>query len=210
MFPRNYCFAGEAGASRSSNAITRRRSCGPESTRWKSQHVLNHNLSEEDLPLIVRHVDGSERLDLHRTDRDLHRMDDIAICRDDRDLHRTDCIAMAIFIVIFIDRTAGGELSSRSRSDGLEGLWKNSTIAVRSNRDHTAIEQQSCSFSTESSDRSFPLHLMAIDGASTSRSTPDRGAIVARSRPDQGAIVAPIEAESMPIHGQFWNHEIFN
>ena len=177
MFPRNYCFPGDAEASRSSNAITRRRSRGPESTRSKSQHVLNLNLSEEDLPLIRQHVDGSERLDLHRT----------------------DCIAITIFIVIFIDRTAGGGLSSRSRSDSLEGSCKNSTITVGSNRDRTMIEQQSCSFNAESSDRSFPLHQTAIDGASTSRSTPDRG-----------VIVAPIDAESRPIHGHFGSHDIFN
>ena len=39
MFPQNHCFAGDVEASRASNAITRRRSCGPESTRSKSQHV---------------------------------------------------------------------------------------------------------------------------------------------------------------------------
>ena len=86
-----------------------------------------------------------------------------------------------------------------SPSDGLEGSWKNSTIAMRSNRNRTAIELRSCSFSVESSDRSFPLHQTAIDGASTSRSIADRG-----------AIVAPIEAESRPIHGQFGSHDIFN
>ena len=44
---------------------------------------------------------------------------------------------------IFIDRTARGGLSSRSRSDGLEGSQKNSTIVVRSNRDRDAIEPRS-------------------------------------------------------------------
>ena len=39
------------------------------------------------------------------------------------DLHRG-------MIAIFVDRTAGSGLSSRSRSDGLEGARKNSTITV--------------------------------------------------------------------------------
>ena len=66
------------------------------------------------------------------------------------------------FIAIFTDQTAGGALSSRSRSDshgearssslredtwsvrfqsdGVEDSWKNTTIAVRSNHDRSAFE----------------------------------------------------------------------
>ena len=39
MFPWNHSFAGDVAASRASNPIVRRRSCGPESTRSKSEHV---------------------------------------------------------------------------------------------------------------------------------------------------------------------------
>ena len=86
--------------------------------------------------------------------------------------------------MICINRTAGGGLPLRS--DGFEESWKNATIAVRSNRDHTAIERRLCSFSAESDDRVVPLHQAVIGGTSTERSTPDRDAIVAQLPRDRG------------------------
>ena len=49
---------------------------------------VNPNLSEMDLPLIWRHVDGSGVFDLHRTDDD-GRNDAIFRFSSDHDCHRT-------------------------------------------------------------------------------------------------------------------------
>ena len=70
MFPRNHCFAGNVEASRAST-----RSQGVDrmdrSPRDRNHNTcVNPNLSEMDLPLISRHVDGSGVFDLHRTDDD--------------------------------------------------------------------------------------------------------------------------------------------
>ena len=72
------------------------------------------------------------------------------------DPHPTDGVAIEIIIAIFFHRTADAPRnlgpcdraivtiqSSEVRSDGVEGLWKNSTIAVRSSRDRGAIEPRS-------------------------------------------------------------------
>ena len=98
--------------------------------------------------------------------------------------------------MIYIDRTTGGGLPLRS--DGFEDSWKNATIAVRSNRDRTAIERRSCSFSAESVDRFVPLHQAVIGGTSTVRSTPNRDAIVARSPRDRG-LIAPRSWPDRPV-----------
>ena len=75
--------------------------------------------------------------------------------RDDRDLHRTDCIAIAIILHRTVDAPHNHGLLDRAivtiqspeaQSDGLEDSRKNSTIAVRSNRDRGAIEPRSWPF----------------------------------------------------------------
>ena len=98
-------------------------------------------------------------------------MDGVTICRDDRDLHRTDGIATAIFIDRTVGGCRRSFLDDRAvdrhrvvdpphdrgildlvimivhllkaPSNGGEDSRKNSTIAVRSNRDHGAIEPRS-------------------------------------------------------------------
>ena len=89
------------------------------------------------------------------------------------------------------DRTAGGGLASWSRctgsvnpnrssnwspSDGLEALWKNSTIAVRSNRDRGAIQL-----------RSGSLHGAIASNRSENDRRLTRTSIVAWSWPDRGS-----------------------
>ena len=68
-----------------------------------------------------------------------------------------------------------------ARSDGVEGLWKNSTIATRSSRDRGAIEPRSRGLGRENWADSFPIDRPVIEEALTPRSTPDRDPIVARS-----------------------------
>ena len=79
--------------------------------------------------------------------------------RGSMDLHQTGGVAIAIISAIFFHRTAEAPRSlgprdraivtirsPEARSDGYEDTWKNSTIAVRSNRDHGAIEPRSGNF----------------------------------------------------------------
>ena len=74
--PRSLTFAGHVAAQRTSDAwaLMEIRRCGGHRVHPIPIYSTcsNQNLSEEDLPLIERHVDGSERLDLHRMDCDLH------------------------------------------------------------------------------------------------------------------------------------------
>ena len=78
------------------------------------------------------------------------------------DPHRTNCIAIAIIIAIFLHRTVDAPRnqglrdraivtieSPEAQSDGAEGSWKHSMIAVRSNRDRGAIEPRSWLFVVE-------------------------------------------------------------
>ena len=77
---------------------------------------------------------------------------------DASDLHQTDVVAIAIIIAIFFHRTADAHQNRGPRdraivtirspealSDGYEDTWKNSTIAVRLNRDRGAIKPRSWS-----------------------------------------------------------------
>ena len=83
--------------------------------------------------------------------------------------------------------------SPDDRSDGMEGVWKNSTIAARSSRDWGDYVVES-----------LPFKRMMIIKASMPRSMPDRGLIVARSWPDRGGkrgpIVVVLEGKLKPSH----------
>ena len=87
--------------------------------------------------------------------------------------------------------------SPEDRPDDVVGLWKNSTIAVRSNRDRGAIEP-----------RSGSLHggIGPNRGPSGRRSTNDqdhdRGPIVVRSWPNRGPIVARSRLKCMIFGGK--------
>ena len=93
-----------------------------------------------------------------------------------------------------LDRTIVTVPSPEALSDGYEDTWKNSTIAVQSNRDRGAIEPRSWKFrrgiAYTGSDGGRLLTSTTIDA----RSWRDRGAIVARSWRDRGPIVAKIVA----------------
>ena len=114
-------------------------------------------------------------------------------------------------IAIFNNRTASGGLASQS--DDFKGSWKNSTIAVRSNRDRGAIEPRSWScrrgIASTGSDGGQLRSRITIDAQSwpdrrtiVARSQHDRGLIAARSWPDRGSIVAYFEATLRLIHLQ--------
>ena len=75
-----------------------------------------------------------------------------------------------------------------SSSDGTEGLWKNSTIAARSNRDRGAIEPRSVF---------FQRHHISKRSENDQRLT--RTSIEARSWPDRGPIVGLLEAKIADI-----------
>ena len=102
------------------------------------------------------------------------------------DLHRGT-------ITIFVDRTAGGGLSSRSLSDGLEGARKNSPITVHWNRDGGAIVDPS-SWN--------PFH--DLQTAFKVDRYHDQTTIVAWSWRDRGAIVASFEANLRKNSPQIW------
>ena len=108
------------------------------------------------------------------------------------DPHRTDGVAIAIIIVIFFHQTADAPRnlgprdhaivtiqSPEVRSDGVKGLWKNSTITVRSSRDHGTVEPGLGSL------RGGIAAIQANGDRRTNRTT-----IVARSRRDRGPIAA--------------------
>ena len=110
------------------------------------------------------------------------------------DLHQTDIIAIAIIITIFLhqmvdaprnhglrDRAIVTIKSPEAQSDGVEGSWKNSTIAVRSNRDRGAIEPRSWIFN-----HGFKATISVHDSKRRRQekrpgSRPDRLTIVVRS-----------------------------
>ena len=98
---------------------------------------------------------------------------------DGHDLHRD----------LLTDRTTGGDPPhdrgaldrgitivhlAEASSDGVEDSWKNTTIAVRSNRDRAAIVDLS-------SWNRFHYLQKVFNGGSRSRSAHDRGPIVVRS-----------------------------
>ena len=110
------------------------------------------------------------------------------------DPHRTDGVTIAIIIAILFHQTADAprNLGPRDRaivtiqspdvrSDGVEGLWKNSTIVVRSSRNRGAIEPRLGNL------RGGIAPIRADDDRRTTRTT-----IVARSRPDRGPGRGPI------------------
>ena len=100
--------------------------------------------------------------------------------------HQHGWIAIVRMRKVDRDRAIVTLQSPEDRSDGVEGLWKNSTIAVQSNRDRGTIEP-----------RSGSLHGgIAANRAGVDRRT-TRTTIVARSWRDRG----PIAARSWPDHG---------
>ena len=78
--------------------------------------------------------------------------------------------------------------SNWSPSDGREASWKNSTIAIRSNRDRGAIEQ-----------RSGSLRDAIVSNRSENDRRLTRTSIVARLWPDRGPIVGHLEAKIVAI-----------
>ena len=84
--------------------------------------------------------------------------------------------------------TRGAIWIGGSSSDGMEGLWKNSTIAARSNRDRGAIEPRSTFFQRHH-----------IAKRSEHDRWPTRTSIEARSRSDRGPIVGLLEAKIADI-----------
>ena len=123
-----------------------------------------------------RHVASSGASDRHRS---LIKGSSGVDSSNGRDLHRSDGWRWTLLMITTygIGRIAIVH-SPEAPSDGREDSWKNSTIAVRSNRDRGAIEPRLWIFhrgitSTRShGDRVRPR--IMID----TRSWPDRGAIV--------------------------------
>ena len=85
-------------------------------------------------------------------------------------------------------RTIRSPSSGRSRSDGHDDSWKNSTIATRSSRDQGANVVESP-----------PSYQTATDRDSGSRLTHDRGSIVAKIVVFFRLIRSHNDAHSMPI-----------
>ena len=83
-------------------------------------------------------------------------------------------------------------IKSRSPSDGQDDSLKNSTIAVRSNRDRDAIEPRSWIFHHGISSTIIGRHPVENQDH-------DRGPIVARSWPDRGPFRSEIQAYSPRI-----------
>ena len=122
--------------------------------------------------LTWRHVQGSESSDHHR------------------DVLDHGVLVRAITIVH----------SPEAPSDGWEDSWKKSTIVVRSNRDHGAIEPRSWLLH-----RGINATILSINGARfplkmAGEKVHDRSPISTRSWPQSSAIVASFEAKSMLIH----------
>ena len=200
---------------RTLDLMAKRRSRGPESMRSKSTHVRKKRnevkpiyalpfatWKRQECPIFVEAKtvrspsDGTEgiaRWTLRIFRSNLH-----------RDLHRW---------------TVGGGLSSRSRSDGhgearsaplredtwsigcqsdgADVSWKNSTIAVRLNRDHGAIEP-----------RSWSVHRGIASMGSDSDRWRIKTTIDARLWPDCVAIVAPLRQKSWLIHRLIGSHVV--
>ena len=135
------------------------------------------------------------------------------------DLHQTEGITITIITTIFAhltvdarqnrgprDRAIGAIRSPEALSDGCEDTWKNSTIAVRSNRDRGTIEPRSwsncCGINSTRARRDFHDMCSEIDA----QSTHDQATIVVdrcRSRrkawPVGNGIHGEIQANSWPI-----------
>ena len=173
--------------------IAWRRSHGPESTRSKSQHVLEIKIKWMRSKAYLLPSGAFWSVDPPRTDDDRSE-----VWSRDQD-HQT--------YLNLTDRTAGGGLSWRSRSDGhaearsaplredtwsigfqSDGVgdsWKNITIAVLSNHDR-AIEPRLWILQRGIDSTILKLHPRWIAITIKPRSWPDRGAIVARSWCDRG------------------------
>ena len=82
-------------------------------------------------------------------------------------------------------------------SDGPNDSWKNSTIAVRSNRDRGAIEPR---VAHHSSWKHLHDHRTVAVGASIPQSMHHRGPIAAWSWPDRGAIMVLFEMKLKLTH----------
>ena len=93
-----------------------------------------------------------------------------------------------------------------ARSDGVEGLWKNSKIAVRSNRDRGAIEPRSwsicCGINPQGPDVIFVRMCSEIDAQSMHDQATivvDRGRSRRKAWPRGNGIHGEIKANSWPI-----------
>ena len=128
------------------------------------------------------------------------------------------------------DRTAGGGLASWSRrtgsvnrdrssnwspSDGLEASWKNSTIAVRSNRDSDTIEPRSGSLRDAIASNRSENDRRLTRTSIFARSWPNRGSswgenrghFEAKSKQNCGWFQANPEATSSPSETASTTHE---
>ena len=104
------------------------------------------------------------------------------------DFHRMAAIVRDLF------DARGAITIGGSPSDGANTSWKNSTIAVRSNRDRAAIVARSIRDRTSFITESIHDRQMTFPGASGARSTPDHSPIVARLWSIVAKIVASFEA----------------
>ena len=183
-------FAGDVATRRALDRGRNHRSRGPESTRSSIKARAEKNrVSGLDGRLTWCHVEDAEATDPHRT----------------------DDVAIVIIIVIFFHRTADALRnlgprdraivtlqSPEDRSNGVEELWKNSTIAVRSSRDWGAYMVESP-----------PFEWRAIDERPGPRSWRDRGPIVGLFEAEIKADLDEIEAMivingSSPLHDRSW------
>ena len=109
-------------------------------------------------------------------------------------------------IVVYGIRVIPIVRSPETRSDGAKGYWKNSTIAVRSDRDRGSIGPRSrCdraaigSYSGGIASRRSDAGRRATKTTIVARSWPGHGPIAARSWPDHGPIAARLWPDRGPI-----------
>ena len=87
-------------------------------------------------------------------------------------------------------------------SDDPDALWKNSTIAVRSNRDRGAIEPRSWSVQCGINSTIVRKEVVRIYSEIDAQSTHDQATIVVDPGEKRGQEEAEIMAKLRPIHGQ--------
>ena len=186
----------------------RRRSNRRASIAWirvhaiaRSNTCLKYILSELIAGHIFGHVDASWASDLRRAEDhaiSIGRPRDRAIeAVQSTWLHRSNGHIAGAYVSDLTARRIPireDRWSVGFRSSGVCSVWKNSTIAARSNRDHGSIEPQS---------RRVRRGIVAgrTDGDRRRVST----TIDARSRPDRGAIVAEIAAKIVAKVKRNWS-----